>query len=185
MTTDDRSSHLGPGRRHRVRVRFYQELGDFLPLHLRGREFEVAVHDGTTTKALVEHCGVPHCEVDLLLVDGESVDFGYRLQHGQRASVYPVFESFDISAVTRVRPAPLRRLRFLVDANLIKLATLLRMCGLDATDAGMLRPGGADDEDARLVAAARREAARHPDPRPAPAGAQGGDPRLFRPLPGP
>ena len=143
--------------RHRVRARFYQELGDFLAPHRRGREFELTVADGTTTKALVEHCGVPHGEVDLLLVDGESVDFGYRLRDGQRVSVYPVFESFDISALTRVRPAPLRAVRFLVDANLAKLAVLLRMCGLDASDAGMLPPGSADREDARLVTAARRE----------------------------
>ena len=143
--------------RHRVRVRFYQELGDFLAPHRRGLEFELTVADGTTTKALVEHCGVPHGEVDLLLVDGESVDFGYRLRDGQRVSVYPVFESFDISALTRVRPAPLRAVRFLVDANLAKLAVLLRMCGLDASDAGMLPPGSADREDARLVTAARRE----------------------------
>ena len=142
---------------HRVRVRFYQELGDFLAPHLRGREFELTASRGTTTKALVEHCGVPHGEVDLLLVEGESVDFSYQVQHGQRVSVYPVFESFDISALTRVRPAPLRVVRFLVDANLAKLATLLRMCGLDATDAGMLPPGAADREDARLMAAARRE----------------------------
>ena len=143
--------------RHRVRIRFYQELGDFLAPHLRGREFELAVNDGTTTKALVEHCGVPHGEVDLVLVDGASVDFGHKLRDGQRVSVYPVFESFDISALTRVRPAPLRVVRFLVDANLAKLASLLRMCGLDATDAGMLPPGAADREDARLVTAARRE----------------------------
>ena len=125
-------------RKHRVRVRFYQELGDFLAPHRRGREFELAVHDGTTTKALVEHCGVPHGEVDLLLVNGESVDFAHKLRDGQRVSVYPVFESFDIAALTRVRPVPLRAVRFLVDANLAKLASLLRMCGLDATDAGML-----------------------------------------------
>ena len=143
--------------RHRVRARFYQELGDFLAHHRRGREFELKVADGTTTKALVEHCGVPHGEVDLLLVDSESVDFGYRLRDGQRVSVYPVFESFDISALTRVRPAPLRAVRFLVDANLAKLAVLLRMCGLDASDAGLLLPGAADQEDARLVTAARRE----------------------------
>ena len=125
-------------RKHRVRVRFYQELGDFLAPHRRGREFELTVHDGTTTKALVEHCGVPHGEVDLLLVDGESVDFACKLHDGQRVSVYPVFESFDISSLTRVRPTPLREMRFLVDANLAKLASLLRMCGLDATDAAML-----------------------------------------------
>ena len=129
-----------------MRVRFYQELGDFLAPHRRGREFELTVHDGTTTKALVEHCGVPHGEVDLLLIDGESVDFACKLQDGQRVSVYPVFESFDISALTRVRPVPLQVVRFLVDANLGKLASLLRMCGLDATDAGMLyrTAGGAE-----------------------------------------
>ena len=125
-------------RKHRVRVRFYQELGDFLAPRQRGREFEVTVNDGTTTKALVEHCGVPHGEVDLPLVDGESVDFGQTLRGGQRVSLYPVFESFDISALTRVRPAPLSAVRFLVDANLAKLASLLRMCALDATDASML-----------------------------------------------
>ena len=146
-------------RAHRVQVRFYQELGDFLAPQRRGREFEVAVNDGTTTKALVEHCGVPHGEVDLLLVDGESVDFACKLRDGQRVSVYPVFESFDISALTRVRPAPLRVVRFLVDANLAKLASLLRMCGLDATDASMLcrTACGAEHEDARLVTAALRE----------------------------
>ena len=104
-------------RKHRVRVRFYQELGDFLAPRRRGRDFEVTVNDGTTTKALIEHCGVPHGEVDLLLVDGESVDFAHKLRDGQRVSVYPVFESFDISGLTRVRPAPLRAVRFLVDAR--------------------------------------------------------------------
>ena len=64
-----------------------------------------------------------------------------------------MFESCDISALTRVRPAPLRTVRFLVDANPAKLASLLRMCGLDATEAGMLPAGDAGDEDARLVAA--------------------------------
>ena len=137
--TDSSETASSSARKHRVRVRFYQELGDFLAPHRRGREFAVTVNDGTTTKALVEHCGVPHAEVDLLLVDGESVDFAHKLRGGQRVSVYPVFESFDISALTRVRPAPLRAVRFLVDANLAKLASLLRMCGLDATDASMLR----------------------------------------------
>ena len=155
--TDSSETASCSARKHRVRVRFYQELGDFLAPHRRGREFAVTVNDGTTTKALVEHCGVPHAEVDLLLVDGESVDFAHKLRDGQRVSVYPVFESFDISALTRVRPAPLRAVRFLVDANLAKLASLLRMCGLDATDAAMLPAGCAGDEDARLVAAALRE----------------------------
>ena len=39
-----------------MRVRFYQELGDFLALHRRGREFEVIVNDGTTTEPRLHGC---------------------------------------------------------------------------------------------------------------------------------
>jgi hypothetical protein len=46
--------------------------------------------------------------------------------------VYPVFESLDISSVSRVRPAPLRALRFLLDVHVGRLAAYLRMAGFDA-----------------------------------------------------
>jgi len=36
--------------------------------------------------------GVPQGEVDLILVNGESVNFNYRLQHEDKVSVYPIFE---------------------------------------------------------------------------------------------
>ena len=37
------------------------------------------------------------------------------------------------------------------------LASLLRMCGLDTSDTGLLPGAGGGHEDSRLVAAARRE----------------------------
>jgi hypothetical protein len=54
------------------------------------------------------------------------------VRDGDRVSVYPVFESLDISSVSRVRPAPLRALRFLLDVHVGRLAAYLRMAGFDA-----------------------------------------------------
>ncbi len=129
-----------------VTIRFYEELNDFLPAGRRKLPFSVDFPAGCTVKAAIEDLGVPHTEVDLVLVDGESVDFAHRLRDGDRIGVYPVFESFDLAGVTKVRPEPLRELRFVVDAHLGTLAGLLRMFGFDAIFAKDL----ADERIARL-----------------------------------
>jgi uncharacterized protein with PIN domain len=92
--------------------------------------------------------GVPHTEVDLVLVNGRSVDFGHRLSDGDRVSVYPMFEAFDISPVSRVRALPLRDTRFVADVHLGRLARYLRLLGFDtayrnvATDAELVECAG-------------------------------------------
>jgi len=55
--------------------------------------------------------GIHPDDVDLVLVNGVSVDFGYLLKDGDRVSVYPVFERFDISSITKVREKPLNIIR--------------------------------------------------------------------------
>jgi len=79
----------------------------------------------------MEAIGVPHTEVDLILVNGESVPFEHVLPDGAHVSVYPVFEGFDICSLTRLRPKPLRTPRFVLDVHLGKLARNMRMLGLD------------------------------------------------------
>jgi uncharacterized protein with PIN domain len=81
---------------------------------------------------VVEALGVPHTEIDLILVNGASVDFAHTLQNGDRVSVYPVFEGLDIGSVIRLRPEPLRHPRFVLDIHLGRLAAYLRMLGFDA-----------------------------------------------------
>jgi len=115
-----------------VTIRFYEELNDFLPRNLRKRDIEVDVPPGSTVKKVIEDLGVPHTEVDLVLVGGSSETFSCKLSDGDRISVYPVFESFDVAPASRVRSEPLRRVRFVLDVHLGKLATLLRMLGFDA-----------------------------------------------------
>jgi uncharacterized protein with PIN domain len=136
----------------RIAVRFYAELGEFLP-PARGRlTFEHVVNQRASVKHVIEALGVPHTEVDLILVNGESVDFSYLVADGDRISVYPVFESIDISPLVRVRPSPLREPRFVLDAHLGKLAAYLRMLGFDT----LYRNDYADDALARLSSDERR-----------------------------
>jgi len=80
---------------------------------------------------MIEACGVPHTEVDLIIANGRSVDFSYLVNGGERISVFPVFESFDIAPILKVRPEPLRTVRLVADNHLGRLARLLRLLGLD------------------------------------------------------
>jgi hypothetical protein len=115
-----------------VVVRCYQELNDFLPPDRRQTSFPCPLQRGQTVKSLVESLGIPHTEVDLVLVGGLSVGFRHKPADGDRLSVYPVFESLDISGSSRVRPRPLRGTRFVLDVHLGRLARLLRLAGLDS-----------------------------------------------------
>jgi uncharacterized protein with PIN domain len=111
--------------------RFYEELNEFLAPERRGREFACRCARAATTKHMIEALGIPHTEVELVLVNGESVGFERVLAEGDRVAVYPKFESLDITPLLRVRDRPLRVTRFVADAHLGGLAHLLRMTGFD------------------------------------------------------
>jgi hypothetical protein len=75
--------------------------------------------------------GIPHTEVDLILVNGNAEDFAHRPTSGDRITAYPMFEALDIGSTARLRPVPLRDPRFVIDVNLGRLARLLRVLGFD------------------------------------------------------
>lgn len=133
----------------RAYFRFYAELNDFLPPARRGVAFLHEFLGTPSVKDVIESLGVPHTEIDLVLADGESVDFSWKLRDGARVSVYPVFESIDVSPLARVRPAPLREVRLVLDGHLGRLARYLRMLGFDAR-----WRNDAPDEELACVAAA-------------------------------
>lgn len=130
--------------------RFYEELNDFLAPDRRRRAFEARCARAATVKHMIEALGVPHTEVELVLVNGESVGFDRLLANGDRVSVYPRFETFDVTPLLRVRDAPLRVTRFIADAHLGGLARLLRLTGFDTLYDNHY-------DDAELVAIATRE----------------------------
>ena len=132
--------------------RFYEELNDFLPEAFRKRDFPVEIDRARSVKDAIESVGVPHPEVDLILVDGVSVGFDHLLRGGERVSVYPMFEALDIMPVLRLRPMPLRDPRFAADVHLGKLARHLRMAGFDT----LWAKSWDDDEIVRIAALDRR-----------------------------
>lgn len=111
--------------------RFYEELNDFLPVHRRKVAFDHCFEQRASVKDVIESLGVPHPEIELILVNGESVDFSYIVRDGDRISVYPVFERLDVTPLIRLRDRPLRDPRFVVDSNLGRLARYLRLLGFD------------------------------------------------------
>ena len=128
--------------------RFYEELNDFLAPFRRHHEFDSPCARAATTKHMIEALGVPHTEVELVLVNGESVGFDRQLQEGDRVAVYPKFEAFDVTPLVRVRDYPLRVTCFVADAHLGGLARLLRMTGFDT-----LYDNHFDDQEIEAIAA--------------------------------
>ena len=114
-----------------INIRFYEELNDFLANRRKKKAFEHTFSGRPDIKDIVESLGVPHGEIDLILANGNSVDFKYKPGEGDVISVYPQFESIDIAKVVRLRPEPLRITRFILDVHLGKLCKYMRMLGFD------------------------------------------------------
>jgi hypothetical protein len=126
--------------------RFYAELNDFLPKHKRHMEFVHVFQGEPAIKDVIESLGIPHTEVELILIDGEPADFASRLKDGSHVSVYPMFESLDIEPLVRLRAHPLREVKFVLDNHLGRLARLLRLLGFDT----LYRNDYEDEELSRL-----------------------------------
>ena len=114
-----------------LKIRFYAELNDFLPIARKYHTINYSFISRPTVKDVIESCRVPHTEVDLILANGEPVGFEYKVKQEDLISVYPVFESFDVSSTTKVRKNALRECKFILDVHLGKLAKYLRMLGFD------------------------------------------------------
>ncbi|MCU7796555.1 MAG: Mut7-C ubiquitin/RNAse domain-containing protein [Candidatus Thiodiazotropha sp. (ex Myrtea spinifera)] len=137
-----------------ISLRFYEELNDFLPSDLRKRAFEHSIKPTQSIKHLIENLGVPHTEIELILANGESVGFDYLPNAGDQISLYPVFESLDVTPLLRLRDKPLRQPCFLADAHLGKLARYLRLLGFDTlffNDAGDSRLAEISVKDRRIL----------------------------------
>ncbi len=131
--------------RKSARLRFYGELAELVTTG--ERSVAVGVDDAPSVKDRIEACGVPHTEVDLIVVNGCPVDFDYQLHPGDTVGVYPAFRSLHLE--TKLRPDPPAG-RFVVDVNLGRLAKHLRLLGFDASSDGSL-----PDRDLAEVSAAQ------------------------------
>ena len=102
---------------HTVYFRLYEELNDYLPEEKRKRTFSLSLKGPTTVEEAICFLGVPPEEVDLVLVNGESAPFNHVTRNADRVSVYPIFESLDVSTVTRLRDKSLLAIKLARESN--------------------------------------------------------------------
>lgn len=125
-----------------IQLHFHGDLPLFVRPTRGARELVRQLREKTSIKDAIEACGVPHPEIDLILVDGASVDFSHQLTREARIEVYPVpapFAAFPGANLQRHH-----RERFVADGHLGKLTRDLRLLGIDvaysplATDAELV-----------------------------------------------
>jgi uncharacterized protein with PIN domain len=130
-----------------ARFHFYDELTFFLPRRTQNGTITHYFDWRASIKDMIESLGVPHAEIELLIVNGLSVDFGYPVQRGDDIHVYPDFEAVDGADKIRLRPPFQGRPRFVLDTHLGRLASYLRMLGFDT----LYRSGDYPDDELAQV----------------------------------
>ncbi|SER53071.1 hypothetical protein SAMN05421690_103511 [Nitrosomonas sp. Nm51] len=117
-----------------ARLHFYAELNDFLAPTERNKAVTHCFNHKASIKDVIESYNVPHTEIDLIIVNGVSVDFNYYVQHGDDIHAYPAYASApSIGHIPLVHLAPqiTDNPGFVVDVNLGRLARYLRLLGFD------------------------------------------------------
>ena len=124
----------------KVRLRFHGDLSVFLGSKAGDAVIERRLAEKTSIKDVIESCGVPHPEVDLILVDDQLVGFDYTLANDTKADVFPV-ENRDTNRTDK-RLQTIRIARFVADGHLGGLTRNLRLLGFDVA-----YPKNADDRE--------------------------------------
>ena len=112
-----------------VRLHFHGDLDFFLGSRTRRRTVERILIEKTSIKDVIESCGVPHPEVDLIVVNGEAADFGYGMTGDAEIEVYPPGIQYLQSRKKRLQANTVKC--FVTDGHLGKLTRNLRMLGFD------------------------------------------------------
>jgi uncharacterized protein with PIN domain len=131
-------------------IYFHAELNDFFQNESSDVPIKVEFNGHETVKHVIEVLGVPHTEVGVILINGESVGFGQKPHNDDRIHVYPSMDGVDVSPVIWLKPEPLKEIRFVLDGHLGKLANYLRLLGFDSRYQN-------DFEDSELAAISSQE----------------------------
>ena len=125
-----------------ARFEFDPDLQALLKRDLRGRAFEVRFQGAQSVKHLIESQGIPHTEIGLLTANGVEIGQDYIVHNGDRIEVRPVAPPANETAEPR----------FVLDGHLGRLASHLRMLGLDC----LYHNAYEDDELVRISVAEGR-----------------------------
>lgn len=112
-----------------VRLHLHGDLDFFLRSRTRGKTVERGLIEKTSVKDVIESCGVPHPEVDLIVVNGEPVDFGYGLTGDAEIEIYPPGIQYLQYRQKRLQADTMEG--FVADGHLGKLTRNFRLLGFD------------------------------------------------------
>ncbi len=115
----------------RATFTFHGALNFFLPRHLKHQTITQEFTWRASIKDMIESIAPPHPEVELILVNGEAVAWGYIVQDGDTVAVYPDYAAVAMADKVRLVPVYPHRPRFILDTHLGRLASYLRMMGFD------------------------------------------------------
>ncbi len=115
-----------------ARFRFYGTLNDFLTIPIKNRTFSHTVKGRPSVKDTLEALGIPHPEIDGIIVNGREKDFAYQLNDGDEIRIYPWRYSGKIQWRRHLIPKTPRPARFVCDSHLGKLVRHLRLLGFDS-----------------------------------------------------
>jgi len=111
-----------------IRLTFHGDLPFFLEAKVSTVERQLS--EKASVKDVIEACGIPHTEVDLVLVNGQPVDFGFVIGGELVIDVYPV-ESQGVTSFAENRLQVRNVRKFVADGHLGKLVRDLRLLGVD------------------------------------------------------
>jgi hypothetical protein len=112
-----------------VRLSFHGDLDFFLGSRRSGKVMERSLAEKTSVKDVVESCGVPHPEVDLILMDGHAVGFDHTLASDVEVDVFSVGNCDPRLKKKRLQVSCISM--FVADGHLGKLTRSLRLLGFD------------------------------------------------------
>jgi hypothetical protein len=112
-----------------VRLNLHGNLDFFLPSRARGKSVERSLTEKTSIKDVIESCGVPHPEVDLILIDGQALGFEQTIARDAEIEVFPVGTRPPDIKEKHLQSAFIDR--FIADGHLGKLTRNLRLVGFD------------------------------------------------------
>lgn len=96
---------------------------------------------------IIEAIGVPHTEIGDIRNSNHRLGLDFIPRLDMTLAIGPVTPPFDVCQPSYLRPDPLALLRFIVDENVAKLASLLRILGIDTAYVP-----GIDDRELALIA---------------------------------
>lgn len=114
-----------------ILIQFEKQLHFFLSRHHHDSVLNHSLERRASVKDIIESFGVPHTEVGEIRFNDNPVDFYFVPADPGKLNISGISPPFNVCNSSRLRPIPYHTIRFIADANVMKLGSLLILSGFD------------------------------------------------------